>query len=132
MRNSFVNSSVVSMDVFVTQINVVVMMMSVVVSMVESMIVSVMMSMMVSVMVSMMVIMIVSMMVSVIISVVVSMVVVLRRYFLSIGGDVFSTYSHKFQRLCRSVKWLSTDENIMRYYEKLHQDFTDFYFMFFS
>merc|ERR1719334_2367425 len=54
--------------------------------------------MMVSVMVSVMVVMVVS----VVVSMMVAMMVVLRCNFLSIGGDVLSTYSYKFRRLCRS------------------------------
>merc|ERR550534_2517862 len=57
---------------------------------------------MVSMVVSVMVSVMVAMVVSVMVPVVVSMMVVLRCNFLSIGGDVFSTYSYKFRRLCRS------------------------------
>merc|ERR1719334_1879801 len=44
----------------------------------------------------------VSVVMSVVVDIVVSMMVVLRCNFLSIGGDVFSTYSYKFRRLRRS------------------------------
>merc|ERR1719334_187022 len=61
-----------------------------------------MMFMMVSMMMSVMVSVMVDIMVSVMMSMVVSMMVVLRCDFLSICGDVFSTYSYKFRRLRRS------------------------------
>jgi len=123
MGNSLMNGFGVTLDVMVTQINMMTMMMAMMMAMMMTMMMAMMMTMMVLMMVAMvkivmmtmmvfmMVTMVVSMMVSMVIFVMVSMVfmvammisVVLFGNFIPICGNVLSTHSNKLRRFRRSI-----------------------------